>query len=41
MTVNNGYVMRAWYDIKSFTPEGRADAAGVGESARRVKIICE
>jgi phospholipase/carboxylesterase len=36
VTVNNGYVMRAWYDIKSFTPEGRADAAGVAESARRV-----
>jgi phospholipase/carboxylesterase len=36
ITVNNGYVMRAWYDIKSFTPEGRADAAGLGESTRRV-----
>jgi len=36
VTVNNGYVMRAWYDIKSFTPEGRADAAGVRESARRI-----
>ncbi len=35
VTVNNGYVMRAWYDIKAFTPEGRADAAGLGESARR------
>jgi phospholipase/carboxylesterase len=36
VTVNNGYVMRAWYDIKSFTPAGRADAAGTVESARRV-----
>lgn len=36
VTVNNGYVMRAWYDIKAFTPEGRADAAGLEESARRV-----
>jgi len=36
VTVNNGYVMRAWYDIKAFTPEGRADAAGLDESARRV-----
>jgi phospholipase/carboxylesterase len=36
LTVNNGYVMRAWYDIKSFTPEGRADAAGLVESARRI-----
>ena len=22
VTVNNGFVMRAWYDIKSFTPAG-------------------
>jgi len=36
VTVNNGYVMRAWYDIKAFTPEGRADAEGLDESARRV-----
>ncbi len=35
VTVNNGYVMRAWYDIKAFTPQGRADAAGLDESARR------
>jgi phospholipase/carboxylesterase len=36
VTVNFGYVMRAWYDIKSFTPEGREDVAGLTESARRV-----
>jgi phospholipase/carboxylesterase len=36
VTVNNGFVMRAWYDIKSFTPAGRADLAGTTESARRV-----
>ena len=36
VTVNAGYVMRAWYDIKSFTPDGRADAAGLADSARRV-----
>jgi phospholipase/carboxylesterase len=36
VTVNNGYVMRAWYDIKSFTPAGRADMSGTVESARRV-----
>lgn len=35
VTVNNGYVMRAWFDIRSFTPEGRADAAGLDESTRR------
>jgi phospholipase/carboxylesterase len=36
VTVNNGYVMRAWYDIKSFTPAGRADIASTVESSRRV-----
>lgn len=36
VTLNAGYVMRAWYDIKSFTPEGRADAAGLAESVARV-----
>lgn len=35
VTVNAGYRMRAWYDIKSFTPEGRADAAGLAESVQR------
>jgi phospholipase/carboxylesterase len=41
VTVNNGYVMRAWYDIKSFTPAGRADFAGTVESARRVADCIE
>ncbi len=36
VTVNAGYVMRAWYDIRSFTPEGRADAAGLAQSVGRV-----
>jgi len=36
VTVNAGYVMRAWYDIRSFTPEGRADAAGLAQSVERV-----
>lgn len=35
VTVNAGYVMRAWYDIREFTPEGRADAAGLAESSTR------
>jgi phospholipase/carboxylesterase len=41
VTVNNGYVMRAWYDIKSFTPAGRADTAGLAESAHRVAACIE
>lgn len=36
VTVNAGYEMRAWYDIVSFTPEGRADAAGLAEASQRV-----
>jgi phospholipase/carboxylesterase len=36
VTVNAGYVMRAWYDIRSFTAEGRADAAGLAQSVGRV-----
>ena len=36
VTVNNGFVMRAWYDIKSFTPAGREDLTGTVESSRRV-----
>lgn len=36
VTVNNGFEMRAWYDIVSFTPAGRADAAGLAEASHRV-----
>jgi phospholipase/carboxylesterase len=36
VTVNAGYEMRAWYDIVSFTPEGRADAAGLAEASQRI-----
>jgi phospholipase/carboxylesterase len=36
VTVNAGYVMRAWFDISAFTPEGRADAFGLAESVARV-----
>jgi len=41
VTVNAGYVMRAWYDITSFTPEGRADAAGLAESVGRMNGYLE
>jgi phospholipase/carboxylesterase len=36
VTVNGGLEMRAWYDIRAFTPEGRADAAGLAEASSRV-----
>src|SRR6185436_19979993 len=32
VTINNGYVMRAWYDIKGFGPERAEDDAGIRES---------
>ncbi len=35
-TINVGYAIRAWYDIRSLTAESRADAAGLAESVRRV-----
>ncbi len=37
VTVNNGYPMRAWYDIKSFSVEGRSDAAGLEDARRRIE----
>ena len=36
VTINNGYVMRAWYDIKAFSREGRDDNTGLADSTRRV-----
>lgn len=37
VTINAGYSMRAWYDIKSLTPEGRTDEEGIRESAQRLE----
>jgi len=36
VTLNMGMRMRAWYDIKTLTAEGRADEAGLRESVERV-----
>lgn len=36
VTVNNGYVMRAWYDIVTLGGSGPEDDAGICESAKRV-----
>jgi phospholipase/carboxylesterase len=41
VTINNGYVMRAWYDIKGFGPERAEDDAGVRESDGVVKRYIE
>lgn len=39
VTINNGMVMRAWYDIKSFDAEGRADREGVHASTDLVRDL--
>ncbi|QPB85062.1 alpha/beta fold hydrolase [Pseudoalteromonas rubra] len=41
VTVNNGMVMRSWYDIKSFDLDKRADEAGVRDSAKLVEALIE
>jgi len=41
VTINNGYVMRAWYDIKGFGPERAEDDVGVRESEGVVKKYIE
>ncbi|HEY8538646.1 MAG TPA: dienelactone hydrolase family protein [Steroidobacteraceae bacterium] len=37
VTINNGFVMRAWYDIKGFDATVREDEDGVRESERIVR----
>jgi phospholipase/carboxylesterase len=39
VTLNMGMPMRAWYDIKTLTAEGRADEAGLRESVTRVTSL--
>jgi phospholipase/carboxylesterase len=35
VTINAGYAMRAWYDIRELTPDGRDDEAGLRERIER------
>lgn len=37
VTVNAGYAMRAWYDIRELTPEGRDDEAGLAQTRERIE----
>ena len=37
VSINGGYSMRAWYDIKSLTPAGRDDEEGLQETAARIE----
>lgn len=41
VTINNGFEMRAWYDIKSMDFENRADRAGVEESVKLVENLIQ
>jgi phospholipase/carboxylesterase len=41
VTLNNGYPMRAWYDIKSLDPAGRADALGLEQSVARITALID
>ena len=41
VTINNGYVMRAWYDIKGFGPERAEDDVGIRESEGVVQRYIE
>lgn len=41
VTINRGYVMRAWYDIIEREGAWREDAAGVRESGRLVEALLE
>lgn len=39
VTANNGYEMRAWYDIYTFTPGSREDETGIRESQTYIESL--
>lgn len=41
VTINNGYVMRAWYDIISFSVEAHADTAGIEKTTQQISQLIE
>ncbi|HEY7639632.1 MAG TPA: alpha/beta fold hydrolase [Steroidobacteraceae bacterium] len=41
VTINGGFVMRAWYDITSLGPDRKEDDAGIRESAEVVRGYIE
>ena len=41
VTVNQGWVMRAWYDVRDDAGERREDEAGVRESQRAITALIE
>ncbi len=41
VTINNGFAMRAWYDIKTMDLQSRADETGVRQSAAQVQALID
>lgn len=41
VTINNGSIMPAWYDIHSFDQEGKIDHSGISASVHQIKILIE
>lgn len=41
VTINNGYVMRAWYDIVSMAMDHHADQSGIDQSAQQLRELIE
>lgn len=41
VTINNGYQMRAWYDISSLTIEGISDRIGISQSVKEIERLIE
>jgi phospholipase/carboxylesterase len=41
VTINNGYVMRAWYDILAMDITHRADKEGINESVNQINSLIE
>lgn len=39
VTINNGYVMRAWFDVYSFTESSRVDETGVRDSIQYLESL--
>ena len=41
VTINNGYPMRAWYDITGLSRTGPQDTPGIRDSAKRIAAILD
>lgn len=41
VTINSGYVMRAWYDIVSTNIDSHADQQGIDESVAQLQLLIE